>query len=288
MPRKVLLQPRLCRLSPRREAPHPQARPSWSIQGDAVFLTGYLRGQSHRARCGGWEGLLSDLSQGSLWDSDGEAPLGILSHVGARLGRPAPAGPDGPLSVSLSHIHSPVLQEDTFKPQHLFSLESREVLFSKTLRDSTGSTDVASRGRVWAVRCWMPLDTALCPHSDLPGVTGVKSGPADSASGPPVRTVVGTVMRGAGHTPAERLRAWSWTETTHAPWCGPECHLPYRQTKDAAATRPSATAAVLTVTPGGLRMDGEKQDAGPRQRGLVKGTAPVSPDSCTFPCTENC
>ena len=29
-------------------------------------------------------------------------------------------------SVSLSHIRIPVLQEDTFKPQHLFYLEGQE------------------------------------------------------------------------------------------------------------------------------------------------------------------
>ena len=101
----------------------------------------------------------------------------------------------------------------------------------------------------------MPLDTAMCPYSDLPVVTGVKSGPADSASGPPVWTVVGTLMRRARHTPGECLRSLSWTEPTHAPWCGPRMSRPYRQTKDVAATRPFAPAAVLTVTPGGLRME---------------------------------
>ena len=66
-----------------------------------------------------------------------------------------------------------------------------------------------------------------------------------------------------------------------------ECHLPYRQTKDVAATRPPATAAVLTVTPRGLRMEKSRMLA-PDSRGLIKGMAPVSPDSCTFPYTENC
>lgn len=72
------------------------------------------------------------------------------------------------------------------------------MLFTKTLRDSTGTTGVGSRGRVWDARCWMPHDMATCPRSDLPVVTGVKSGPADSASGPPVWMEVGTAVRGAG------------------------------------------------------------------------------------------
>lgn len=161
------------------------------------------------------------------------------------------------------------------------------MLFSKTLRDSTGSTDVASRGRVWGVRCWMLLDLAMCPHSDLPVVTGVKSGPADSASGPPVWTVVGTVMRGAGHTPGECLRSLSWTEPTHAPWCGPRMSPAISANKGCCSHQAICPCSCPGCHPRGTQ-NGEKQDAGPTQRGLIKGTAPVSPDSCTFPCTGNC
>ena len=107
----------------------------------------------------------------------------------------------------------------------------------------------------------MPLDTAVCPRSDLPVVTGGKSGLADSASGPPVLTEVGTAVRGGGHMPGECLRSPSGTESTAR--VDRECHqLYHQQTRDAAATRQLAAATVLSPhgDPGW-----RKQDPGPRQ-----------------------
>ena len=71
-----------------------------------------------------------------------EAVCGVCDDAGCHW-----TWPCAHTQTSLSYLARP-----SGTRQEALTWPPEAVLFSKTLRDSTGSTDVASRGRVWGVR----------------------------------------------------------------------------------------------------------------------------------------
>ena len=108
------------------------------------------------------------------------------------------------------------------------------------------------------------MDMAMCPRSDLPVVTGVKSGPADSASGPPVWMEVGTAVRGAGTRLGNAWGPRAGQSPPHACWCGQRMLPAVSADKGCCSHQAARHCSCLDCHPTGTQ-DGEKQDAGPRQ-----------------------
>jgi hypothetical protein len=150
--------------------------------------------------------------------------LGILSHVGTRPGLPEPSWPGWlplglsvslsvPLSLSLTY--APLSFRRTHSnPSTCSTWRDRKMLFTKTLRDSTGTTDVGSRGCVWDARCWMPHG-----HGHVPALRPPCGHRGEIWAGrlclwPSCVDGGGHCCEGGGHTPGECLRSPSWTEPT--------------------------------------------------------------------------